>query len=153
MQVCTSLQSVMQVINGRLPLLSARPTVTPGTLKRAATSFAAWWTEAQWVWTVCLSCPSFAFKNYVRKWFSSWKVLSENVLFGTVIYLILRISASVNLCIYTVLLTHMYVVFCVTDEGEEGSEDDEGVCWICNFSCYFEALDYVYGHYAFLDSR
>ena len=23
-------------------------------LKRAATSFAAWWTEAQWVWTVCL---------------------------------------------------------------------------------------------------
>jgi len=27
-------------------LLSARPTVTP--------SFAAWWTEAQWVWTVCL---------------------------------------------------------------------------------------------------
>jgi len=31
---------------GRLPLLSA-------TLKRAATSFAAWWTEAQWVW-VCL---------------------------------------------------------------------------------------------------
>jgi len=34
---------------GRLPLLSARPTVTPATLKRAATSFAAWWTEAQWV--------------------------------------------------------------------------------------------------------
>jgi len=27
---------------GRLPLLSARPTVTPGTLKRAATNFAAW---------------------------------------------------------------------------------------------------------------
>jgi len=27
---------------GRLPLLSARPTVTPATLKRAATSFAAW---------------------------------------------------------------------------------------------------------------
>ena len=39
---------------GRLPLLSARPTVTPTTLKRAATNFAAWWTEAQWVWTVCL---------------------------------------------------------------------------------------------------
>jgi len=38
----------------RLPLLSARPAVTPATLKRAATSFAAWWTEAQWVWTVCL---------------------------------------------------------------------------------------------------
>ena len=27
---------------GRLPLLFARPTVTPATLKRAATSFAAW---------------------------------------------------------------------------------------------------------------
>ena len=38
----------------RLPLLSARPAVTPATLKRAATNFAAWWTEAQWVWTVCL---------------------------------------------------------------------------------------------------
>jgi len=39
---------------GRLPLLSARPTVTLPTLKTAATNFAAWWTEAQWVWTVCL---------------------------------------------------------------------------------------------------
>jgi len=38
---------------GRLLLLSARPTVTLTTLKRAATSFAAWWTEAWWVWTVC----------------------------------------------------------------------------------------------------
>ena len=28
--------------DGRLPLLSARPTVTPATFKRAATSFAAW---------------------------------------------------------------------------------------------------------------
>jgi len=39
----------------RLPLglLSARPAVTPATLKRAATNFAAWWTEARWVWTVC----------------------------------------------------------------------------------------------------
>jgi len=27
---------------GRLPLLYARPTVTPATLKRAATNFAAW---------------------------------------------------------------------------------------------------------------
>jgi len=27
---------------GRLPLLSARPTVTPATLNSAATSFAAW---------------------------------------------------------------------------------------------------------------
>ena len=40
--------------DGRLPLLSARPAVTPTTFKRAATSFAAWWTEAHWVWTVCL---------------------------------------------------------------------------------------------------
>ena len=39
---------------GRLPLLFARPAVTPATLKRADTSFAAWWTEARWVWTVCL---------------------------------------------------------------------------------------------------
>ena len=39
---------------GRLPLLSARPAVTPATLKRAATNFAAWWTEAEWVWAVCL---------------------------------------------------------------------------------------------------
>ena len=27
---------------GRLPLFSARPTVTPATLKRAASNFAAW---------------------------------------------------------------------------------------------------------------
>ena len=39
---------------GRLPLLSARPAVTPATLMRAATNFAAFWTEARWVWTVCL---------------------------------------------------------------------------------------------------
>ena len=38
----------------RLPLLSARRAFTPATLKRAATNFAAWWTEAQWVWRVCL---------------------------------------------------------------------------------------------------
>ena len=38
----------------RLPLLSARPAVTPATLKRGATNFAALWTEARWVWTVCL---------------------------------------------------------------------------------------------------
>jgi len=30
---------------GRLPLLFARPAVTPATLKRAATNFAAWRTE------------------------------------------------------------------------------------------------------------
>ena len=38
----------------RLPLLSARSTVTLATLKRAATNFAARWTKARWVWTVCL---------------------------------------------------------------------------------------------------
>jgi len=38
----------------RLPLLSTRPTVNFATLQRAATNFAAWWTEARWVWTVCL---------------------------------------------------------------------------------------------------
>jgi len=37
---------------GRLPLLSARPAVTLATLKRAATNFAAWWTEEA-RWTVC----------------------------------------------------------------------------------------------------
>ena len=40
--------------SGRLPLLYARPAVTLATRKRAATSFAAWWTEARWVWMVCL---------------------------------------------------------------------------------------------------
>jgi len=34
---------------GRLPLLSARPAATPATLKTAATNFAAWRTEAQWL--------------------------------------------------------------------------------------------------------
>jgi len=34
---------------GRLPLLSAIPAVTPATLKRAATNFAGWCTEARWV--------------------------------------------------------------------------------------------------------
>jgi len=34
---------------GRLPLLSARRAVNPATLKRAASNFAASWTEARWV--------------------------------------------------------------------------------------------------------
>ena len=38
---------------GRLPLLSARPAVTLATLNRAATNFAAWWTEA-------VGCEQFA---------------------------------------------------------------------------------------------
>ena len=33
---------VSHKVGGRLPLLSARPAVTPATLKRAATSVAAW---------------------------------------------------------------------------------------------------------------
>jgi len=33
---------VSQKPGGRLPLLSPRPAVTPATLKRAATNFAAW---------------------------------------------------------------------------------------------------------------
>ena len=33
---------VSQKPGGRLPLLSARPAVTPATFKRAATNFAAW---------------------------------------------------------------------------------------------------------------
>jgi len=33
---------VSRKLGGRLPLLSASPAVTPATLKRAATSFAAW---------------------------------------------------------------------------------------------------------------
>jgi len=39
---------------GMLPLLSTTPAVTLGTINRAAISFSAWWTEARWVWTVCL---------------------------------------------------------------------------------------------------
>ena len=42
---------------GRLPLLASMPAVTPATLKRAATNFAAWWTEAQW-------CEQFAYDCY-----------------------------------------------------------------------------------------
>ena len=34
---------------GRLPLLSVRPAVTLATLKRVATNFAIWRTEARWV--------------------------------------------------------------------------------------------------------
>jgi len=39
---------------GRMPLFSPRPAVTPATLKRAATNFAAWRTGARRAWTVCL---------------------------------------------------------------------------------------------------
>jgi len=55
---------------GRLPLLSARHAVTPATLKRATTSFAAWWTEAGWMWTVCLRLlpDSVATAIWTRAW-------------------------------------------------------------------------------------
>ena len=40
---------VSQKPDGRLPLLSTSPAVTPATTKRAATNFAAWRTQARWV--------------------------------------------------------------------------------------------------------
>jgi len=52
--LAVSLQVTWVINPALLPLLSAKPAVTPTTLKRAATNFAAWWTEARWVWTVCL---------------------------------------------------------------------------------------------------
>ena len=39
---------VINPVGGWLPLLSARATVILATLKKAATNFAAWWTEARW---------------------------------------------------------------------------------------------------------
>jgi len=39
---CQRAGGVSHKLDGRLPLLSARPAVTPATLKRAATNFAAW---------------------------------------------------------------------------------------------------------------
>ena len=52
--LAVSLQVMCHKPGGRLPLLFTRPAITPATLKRAATNFAAWWTEARWVWAVCL---------------------------------------------------------------------------------------------------
>jgi len=40
---------VSHIPGSRLPLLSARPAVTLGTLKRAATNFTARCTEVRWV--------------------------------------------------------------------------------------------------------
>jgi len=39
---CQPAGDVNHKLDGRLPLLSARPAVTPATHKRAATNFAAW---------------------------------------------------------------------------------------------------------------
>jgi len=52
--LAVSLQVTSHKPGGRLLLLSARPAVAMATLKRAATNFAAWWTQARWMWTVCL---------------------------------------------------------------------------------------------------
>ena len=59
---------------GRLPLLSARPAVTPATLNMAATNFAAWWTEAWWLWTVCLKdCyPTASRLRFESRSFCAW---------------------------------------------------------------------------------
>jgi len=57
----------------RLPLLFARPAVTLAILKRAATSFTASWTEAQWVWTVCLRCyPTASWLRFEPRPFCAW---------------------------------------------------------------------------------
>jgi len=42
-------RDVSHKLGGKLPLLSARPVVTLATIKRAASNFAAWRTEARWV--------------------------------------------------------------------------------------------------------
>jgi len=62
---------------GRLPLPSARPAVTLATLKRAATIFAVWWTEARWVWTVCLRqafavCPTASWLWFEPRPYCTW---------------------------------------------------------------------------------
>jgi len=57
----------------RLPLLSARPAVTPATLKRAATNFAAWWTEARWVEQFASDCyPTASPLQFEPRPFCAW---------------------------------------------------------------------------------
>jgi len=64
--LAVSLKVTSHKPGARLPLLSARPAVTLRTLKRVATNFAAWWTEARWAWTVCLRLlPDNALKLFV----------------------------------------------------------------------------------------
>ena len=58
---------------GRLPLLSARPAVTLAALKRAATNFAAWRTEARREWTVCLRLlPTASRLQFEPRPFCAW---------------------------------------------------------------------------------
>jgi len=49
-------QQVTWVINSAVGCHYFQPglQLPPATLNRAATNFAAWWTEARWVWIVCL---------------------------------------------------------------------------------------------------
>jgi len=64
--LAVSLKVTSHKPGARLPSLSARPAVTLRTLKRVATNFAAWWTEARWAWTVCLRLlPDNALKLFV----------------------------------------------------------------------------------------
>jgi len=66
--------------SGSLPLLFDRPAVTPATLKWAATNFAAWWTEAQWVWAVCLKLlPDSVATTIWTRAFCAWVQHSREV--------------------------------------------------------------------------
>ena len=47
-----AIRYVRKVAHTRLPSVGSRS--WSRFLKRAATNFAAWWTEARWVWTLCL---------------------------------------------------------------------------------------------------
>ena len=59
--------------SGRLLLLCTRPAVTHTTLKRAATNFAAWWTEAQMMWAVCLRLfPTASRLRFEPRPFCAW---------------------------------------------------------------------------------
>jgi len=77
-------------VSHKLPLLSARPAVILATLKRAATSFAAWWTKAQWVWTVCEQITIFPKTHYEQ---ASWRFWN----FSIQVCIEPRPSAAVNM--------------------------------------------------------
>ena len=54
--------------DGKLPLLSARPAVTPATLKRAATNFAAWWIVPSVLWCCWLGGRKGILSGEVLAW-------------------------------------------------------------------------------------